>query len=183
MAQTIDDIRADARSILIRLAFVSEAPTARMDAMPRSRGTPEHRRPTGEAYPEAEWLRDRLDRCTSVTHARAIVEEARRALAHATRRALPPDTTETAEELGDRIVEDGGGWTAEDVSLACRCTPSFVRRARLERGRDPETGYTPPDADPMDTARVLIDAGRSTRAVSALTGIPRSTLRYRFGQP
>lgn len=169
--------------MLIRLALVSHAPAGRMDAMPRTRGTPEHRRPPGEAHPEAEFLAHRLSQTLSRLEALAIVDEIRAELAHATRRALPPDTTETAEEMAERVVGDGAGWEVADVALAFRCLPSFVRTARLTYGRDPETGLTPPDGDPMEVARSLVAQGRSLYAVASLTGVPRSTLRYRLGLP
>lgn len=181
MGQTIEDIRAQARPVLVRLALVSSAPAGRMDAMPRSRGTPEHRRPPGEVLPVAEVLALRLDRIETVELAREVLDEARAELAHALRRGMAYDATETADDLAERIVEDGCGWPVDDVVLAMRCLPSFVRRARLTAGRDPETGLTPPDSDPMEVARVLADAGRSTRTIERLTGVPRSTLRYRLG--
>lgn len=180
MGNTLADIRAQARPLLVRLAMISHAPAARMDAMPRTRGTPEHRRPPGESRPEAEHFRDRLEGAKSVAAALVILDELRAELAHATRRAMAHDTTETMDELAERVVEDGAGWTVADVALAMRCLPSFVRRARLTYGRDPETGYTPPDADPMYVAEVLHSMGRSTRTIERLTGIPRSTLRYRL---
>lgn len=178
--QSLDEIKESARPILIRLALVSQAPAGRLDAMPRSHGTPEHRRPPGEAHPVAERLAESLRATRSKTQALAIVDEARVELQRATRRAMPPDTTETAEDLAERIVEDGAGWTVDEVALACRCLPSFVRASRLSLGRDPETGYTPPDGDPMAVARVLHDAGRSLRTIARLTGVPRSTLYDRL---
>jgi hypothetical protein len=180
VGQTIYDIHTQARPLLVRLAMISHAPAARMDAMPRTRGTPEHRRPPGEARPEAEQFRDRLEGAKTVAAALAILDELRTELAHSQRRAMAQGTTETAADLAERIVEDGAGWAVSDVSIACRCTGSFVRRSRLTFGRDPETGYTPPDADPMHVAEVLHDLGRSTRTIERLTGIPRSTLRYRL---
>jgi hypothetical protein len=178
---TLDEIKQSARPVLVRLALVSHAPSGRMDAMPRTHGTPEHRRPPGEANPEAEVLAHRLSVSTSLVEATGIVDEIRSELAHATRRALPPDTTETAEDMAERIVSDGVGWTVDDVSRAMHCTRPFVRTARLSFGRDPETGFTPPDGDPMNVARELHAAGRSLYTVAALTGVPRSTLRYRLG--
>jgi hypothetical protein len=181
VGQTIEDIRTQARPVLVRLALVSSAPTGRMDAMPRTHGTPEHRRPPGEAIPVAEHLAHRLSQVISVREAAALLDEARAELSHALRRGMAYDATETSDELAERIIEDGCGWPVADVARAMRCLPSFVRRAREAVGRDPETGLTLPDADPMDAARVLAEAGRSTRTIERLTGIPRSTLRYRLG--
>lgn len=183
MSQSLAEIKSSARPFLVRLAFVSQAPAGRMDAMPRTRGTPDHGRPPGEAHPEAERLARLLADAISRQRALAIVDEIRAELAHATRRAMVVDRTETADEMAERIIADGAGWTVADVSLACRCLPSFVRGARLRYGRDPETGYTLPDGDPMEVALVLVAQGRSLYTVASLTGIPRSTLRYRLGLP
>ena len=180
---TLDEIKASARPYLIRLAFVSQAPAGRMDAMPRSRGTPEHRKPPGESKPEAEILAHRLAKSLSRIDALAIVDEIRAELSHATRRSMAVEHYETVEELAERIILDGPGWAVADVALACRCLPSFVRTARLTYGRDPETGLTPPDGDPMEVARSLVEQGRSLYTVASLTGVPRSTLRYRLGLP
>jgi hypothetical protein len=152
---SLAEIKHSARPLLVRLAFVSHAPAGRLDAMPRSRGTPEHRKPPGEALPEAERLAHRLAETTSSVAAQAVVDEIRAELSHATRRAVPPDTTETAGEMAERIVEDCVGWSAEDVARALYCLRSFVRAARLSYGRDPETGKTAPDGDPVEVARVL----------------------------
>jgi hypothetical protein len=179
---SLSEIKQSARPFLVRLAFVSQAPAGRMDAMPRTRGTPEHSRPPGEAHPEAEHLAHRLARSTSSVEASAIVDEIRAELSHATRRALPMDATETAQDMAERIIEDGVGWTADEVALACRCLPSFVRASRLAFDRDPETGKTPPDGDPVEVARVLRDQGRSWRTIERLTGVAHSTLRYRLGE-
>jgi hypothetical protein len=180
MAQTLAEIKDSARPLLIRLALVSHAPAGSYGAKPRHRGTPEHRRPPGEAYPEAERLSDALSRAVSASAALAVVDEIRVELARATRRAVPPDATETAEDLAERIVEDCAGWSAADVALACRCLPSFVRASRLSLGRDPETGYTVPDGDPMEVAATLYGMGRSFRTISRLTGVPLATLHRRL---
>lgn len=177
---TLEEIRESARPILMRLALISEAPAGRIDAMPRTHGTPEHRKPTGNGRPVAEQLARRLASIDTVECALAIVEEARAELARCLRRAMALDTTETAEELADRIVEDGIGWPVDDVTLAMRCPPGFVRRSRLDRGRDPETGKTTPNGEPMEVARTLYEGGRSLRTIERLTGIPRSTLHDRL---
>ena len=180
MSETLAEILDNARPILIRLALVSHAPAGRLDAMPRTHGTPEHRRPPGDAHPPAERYRDRLQAATSPVEARRVLDEARAELERTLRRPLAVERVETAEEFAERIVLDGAGWTADEVALAVHCLPRFVRAARLGYGRDPEDGLTPPDGDPMAVARRLYGEGRSLRTIERLTGLPRSTLHDRL---
>jgi hypothetical protein len=59
------------------------------------------------------------------------------------------------------------------VSLACRCTPTLVRQARIEAERNPETGR---EEGSLEQARDMLERGMSLRQVAVLTGIPKSTL-------
>lgn len=160
--------------------MVSTAPASRLDAMPRTRGTPEHRRPTGEATPTWESLARALDAAETVEEVVRVGQRVRAEVVAATRRTMVRSTTESATELAERIVGDGAGWPADDVATAMRCNVSFVTRARLAAGRDPETGLLPRDADPYELASELRAQGRSYRTIAALTGIPRSTLHDRL---
>jgi hypothetical protein len=130
----LDEIKANARPMLVRLALVSHAPAGRMDAMPRTHGTPEHRRPPGEAHPEAERLAHRLAETLSRSEALAIVDEIRVELERATRRTMATSAIETREELDERIVE-AVGWPVDLVAAAMRCPESWVRSARVAVGR------------------------------------------------
>lgn len=151
--------------------------------MPRSRGTPEHGRPSGERFPPHERFAQRLADARTFEQVEQIAREAHDALLAATKRPFGHRSYETVEERDERILADGEGWAAEDVADAMRCRAGAVRSARLARGRDPETGYSLPDGDPFLVALELRAQGRSTRVIESLTGIPRSTLRYRLGEP
>jgi DNA invertase Pin-like site-specific DNA recombinase len=59
------------------------------------------------------------------------------------------------------------------VSLACRCTPTLVRRVRVDGERNPETGR---EEGSLQHARDLLASGMSLRQVAVLTGISKSTL-------
>jgi hypothetical protein len=176
----VESLRAVLRALILRLMLVSHAPVSRMDAMPRTRGTPDHRRPSGEGAPAWERFAREFERCETPADLIALGNRVTEELVSSTRRRLAPSTIESAEDLAERIVRDGAGWEVGDVVQAMRCTATMVRRARLAAGRDPETGYTPPDADPMSVALELRAGGRSLRTIAALTGIPRETLRRRF---
>jgi hypothetical protein len=177
---SIDAIRRAAKPVLVRLMLISNAPVMRLGSVRGMNGAHESSRPPGESYPDAEHFAFRLECASTVAEARAAYIEARAALMRALRRPMAPGTTETLEEYMERAVNDGEGWTAEDAADALRCTPTFLRRLRLAAGRDPETGLLPPTSDPWALARQLHDGGRSVRTISALTGIPRSTLHDRL---
>lgn len=181
MTETVESVRKAAGPVLLRLTLVSHAPTARLGSTGSgSNGAHESHRPPGDSTPDAEYFRNRLDRAETLSDALEAYLSARACLAGILRRTMAVVAGETAAELAERIVEDGEGWTAEDVALALRCTPTFVRKARLSLGRDPETGYSAPDGDPMAVALELHQRGRSIRTIARLTGIPRSTLHDRL---
>jgi hypothetical protein len=180
MTETVESVRIAAGPVLMRLALVSHAPSVKLGGVRSSNGAHESSRPSGDATPDAEYFRCRLDSAETLSDALEAYLAARACLAGILRRTMASVTGETADELAERIVEDGEGWTAEDVALALRCTPTFVRRSRLSLGRDPETGYSAPDGDPMAVALELRERGRSLRTIARLTGIPRSTLHSRM---
>jgi hypothetical protein len=151
--------------------------------MPRTRGTPEHRCPPGELDPPEDRLRRRLLSAETIEDVQAIEREAHEILVAATKRPLGHRSYETADERDERIVAEGEGWAPDDVAGAMGCRPFDVRHARLVRKRDPETGRELPEGDPFLVAAELRAHGRSTRVIERLTGIPRSTLRYRLGEP
>jgi hypothetical protein len=103
-----------------------------------------------------------------------IVEAARSELAAWKRRSDPPPEGETGEQMIARLVKDGEGWRVEDVALAFRCTPSMVRRWRVEHDRNPDTGRL---EGTLAQAKDLMASGKYTlRQVAMLTGIPKSTI-------
>jgi hypothetical protein len=103
-----------------------------------------------------------------------IVAAARSELAAWKRRPDPPPEGETGQEMIERLIHEGEGWTARDVALAFRCTPSLVRRWRIEHERNPDTGRA---EGTIEQAKDLMASGKYTlRQVAMLTGIPKSTL-------
>jgi hypothetical protein len=130
--------------------------------------------PTGEGHPPAEfWIRRWLS--APLNERPAIAREADAELTAWRRRApeLNEIKTETLAELKRRILKEGDGWSAKDVALACRCTPTLVRRTREEAERNPEDGRV---EGSLAHARELHAQGLSLRQIATLTGIPKSTL-------
>jgi hypothetical protein len=93
---------------------------------------------------------------------------------------------ESTEELESRVVEVGKGWTVEQTARECRCTPTFVRRARLKAGAHPVTGVTPegkPEPkDQRERCRELAGNGMTERQIVWLTKLPKTTVRRILGR-
>lgn len=140
--------------------------------------TPTSSAPSGDESPAAYW-RARFARAADEREASELVKQAREELRRIRRRSFPAIAYDTADELGDLVVRDGEGVDALGVAIALRCTPTFVRRQRIVRGRDPEYGRV---VDVELSARSLRDAGLSIRQVSAVLGVPRSTLHERLAR-
>lgn len=132
-----------------------------------------HPFPPGEGSPPWDHWLDLLSQCRTIDAVRAVVEEARSELSTWKCRPDPPPEGETFDELQDRIVEQGEGWTPQQVAMAFRCTPTLVRNTRVERERNPDTGR---EEGSIQHARELLAQGMPLRQVALATGIPRSTL-------
>lgn len=163
------------RQVLLDLELTS---TARAQAIVPvvSCSPPSSTAPCGDDTPATYW-RARFGDARDDDEARALVEQARAELRAIRRRAFAPMRYETADELAERVVVEGEGVDALHVAIALRCTPTFVRRARLAQGRDPEFGRVV-DLDVLEP-RALLDAGLSVRQAAAVLGVPRSTLHGR----
>jgi len=129
--------------------------------------------PQGEDYPPLDYWLDQIVRAQTIAEVATIVERAREELCAWRRRPEPPPDGESFEDLKRRIIEDGEGWTPQEVALAMRCTPTLVRNVRNEAERDPEYGR--PDRS-LAHGLALLSEGVTLRAAALATGIPKSTL-------
>lgn len=129
--------------------------------------------PAGESDPPLDHWLDLWITASSSSERRLIVQAARSELAAWKRRPEPPPAGESGEQMIERLIREGEGWTPGDVALAFRCTPTLVRRWRTEHDRNPETGRL---EGSIEQAKDLIGQGLSLRQVAMLTGIPKSTL-------
>lgn len=134
--------------------------------------------PQGEAHPLHEVFAKLLADAADAEAMRTILDLARQELDAALRRRLVPETTETLDELCARIVADGWGIDADECARAMRCTPTLVRRARLDASRHPESGGSLPErnGDPLAWSVALDAAGLSLRQIESITGVPKSSL-------
>lgn len=166
------------RQVLLELELTS---TARAHAfVPVVSGSrPTSSSPNGDESPASYWY-TRFAAATCARDARELCAQARDELAHIRRRAFPSIAYTTAAELAERVISEGEGHDPLAVAIALRCTPTFVRRARLAHGRDAERGRIVPDVELEP--RALLDAGLSYRQVAAVLGVPRSTLHDRMAR-
>jgi hypothetical protein len=133
--------------------------------------------PQGESYPPLDhWLKLMVSAQT-VSEVQEIVGRARQELDAWRRRPEPPPSGESFTDLKRRIVDEGEGWTPQEVALAMRCTPTLVRHVRSEVERDAEYGR--PDRSLAHGLALLRD-GVTLRAAALATGIPKSTLHEAY---
>ena len=170
------ELRGRARAVLLRLALTSTVPARALGTVGRTGA--DSRAPTGEARPDVEVLAAQVERAGNDTDALArVLARAQAELEHALRRPLAEVRGQTAEDLRALVVDRGKGFTPQEVSVALRVTPTFVRRARLLAGLDPEHGKPVRlNGNGAAVGVELVAAGLSLRAASAITGTPRSTL-------
>jgi hypothetical protein len=191
------------RDILAQLELISHGSTANWSPTGRSRSG-SHGRPPGDERPPHIYWRERWERAVRddeewtieamltnceevVTHRRKVITSAQTELDSLRKRPEVKVQGETGEELEKRIVRDGEGEPVDRVALAMRCTPTFVRKARLKAGRSVVTGKAPKDAvveaaDQHDRARTLAEDGHTERQIAWLTGLPKTTLRRILGR-
>jgi hypothetical protein len=170
-------VLSEARPLLVRMALLSYG-SVQAYGRRRGAGAVGGDPPTGEAHPMHERWSALLAAAETAEQARATLERARSEYGAHVRRQLVPTTTETWDELAERIVADGWGVSARDCATAMRCSITLVRRARLAAYRHPESGYglPAPRRDVLAWARDLDDAGLSVRQIEALTGMAMATV-------
>jgi hypothetical protein len=134
-------------------------------------------------YFAREWDQavDDAERAVVVQRARDTLDEIRRSP------SPEPLVVENAEERARRIVKYGVGLEPYQVAISAKCTPTFVRHARVAAGRDPEKGrllkrwrdMTPPEREVM-LAELQAD-GLSGRAIAEALGTSYSTIARALG--
>jgi hypothetical protein len=136
---------------------------------------PDSREPSGEAHPPhlqflADWERRGE---AAVSHWRDVLKTWR---GHG--QVRPKGKSER-----EIVLEDGAGHSPEDVARRFRCTPTSVRKWRVEAKLDPESGTDATGVGPQESlARALwlvSERGCSVRQAELLTGVPKSTINDR----
>jgi hypothetical protein len=194
------DLETDFRQILGELEVLSHGSTQSFAAAPGAGSDEGYGRPPGDEFPphiiwRREWdTNSREEREGKRTPAQAkerreeILRHARDELVAFRKRDLAKAVVieETTDELEQRVVKTGKGWTVEETARECRCTTTFVRRARLKAGANAVTGVIPEDkpepVDQRERCKQLADDGFSERQIHMLTELPKTTIRRILGR-
>lgn len=176
-ALRVSSVMRAARQVLAELELTSVT-SARAFVPAVTTNPPESTPPSGGSSPADRW-RALFERAGGDGELWTLIFQARAELRALRRRELPLGPWLTMDDLHERVLA-AAGVEPERIALELRCTPRKVRQLRLAAGRDPERGRELElELEPAQ----LLAAGMSYRAVSAATGVPRSTLHDRHAQP
>jgi hypothetical protein len=195
MSRGEKDLDAQMRAVLVQLMMTSNGSTAKMDGNTGG-GSARHYADTLLVgwldpldAPHQRYLDlymrevDDVGRAKVVALAKDELDRIRYSRGHEGELAA-----ETLEDLFDRIVAAGEGWSVRDVAVHLRTSDAIVRRARRERGRDQEKGKPVEDSSGLgrDERRrrvlKLKDLGRSSREIAHALGVPYSTVLRDLGR-
>jgi hypothetical protein len=185
--QDAEPLPIEFRQTLAELEMLSHGRTQSYAAATAPGESEGYGRPPGSEFPphivwRSEWMKAKDD------HRRyEVMRLATEELASYRRSSRTVTVVEeTEEELEERVVKTGKGWTVEETARHCRCTPTFVRRARLKAGVNAVTGAQPKDKpqtdDPRERARQLAGEGYTERQIVMLTGLAKTTIRRLLGR-
>jgi hypothetical protein len=174
------ELEAEVRAALVRLALTS-CVRGRLMLPATSHGKPDSMPPASVEHP-VERLVVEAERALGDVEAlgRGLVA-VRAELGLILRRDLAPNLeVDSLEDLAELIVSRGAGWTAREVAISLRCTPTMVRRVRLAHGLELERGRRLElSGHGAELGLELVSAGMSYRAAAVVPGVARSTLSDR----
>jgi hypothetical protein len=182
----LEQLEREFRQVLAELEILSHGSTQSWS--PTRGGSDEgYGRPPGDLHPPHVHWRWEWEHAKDDKRRKEVLERAREELVSHRRRdmkiAAPVDLS---EDLEVRVIREGEGWTVQETALHCRCTPTFVRRARLKAGVNAQTGAKPKDAPDLETSeercRRLDGEGMSERQIALATRLPKSTVRRLLGR-
>jgi hypothetical protein len=177
----------DFRQVLGELEVLSHGSTQSFAAAPGAGSDESYGRPPGDEFPPHLRWRAEWEKATDGER-EAILRHARDELVATRKRDMSRVhiVEETTEEVEERVVNVGEGWTVEQTARECRCTPTFVRRSRLKAGANAITGVTPEDkpesTDQHERCRELAENGMSERQIHMLTKLAKTTIRRILGR-
>lgn len=193
------DLDCQMRSILAQLEMLPHGTITNYSPTGGGHGA-DTKLPTGELRPPHEHWRRRWDLAVErdeeteqresapvTTQRKRVIEKAQADLASYRKRTEGLVVGETEQELKRRVVKEGDGWTVEQTAAHCRCTATFVRRARLQEGVSVESGKRPDglsidSTDELERARQYAANGLTERQIAMLTDLSKSTIRRVLGR-
>lgn len=197
-----DEIDREFAQTLAEMTLLSYGPVSRFDKSGgRSSEHPGGRRPQGDSNPlhheyakryararETDEETEQREGASTRRARRRVLDEAREALESVLRRPESAYTEETAEQRDQRMIDDYAGWPAKDVALKMHCTPTHVRKIRMNRALDPDTGQEREEVPSMtaaeraEKARRMKDQGMSAKRIALVLGVHYDTVRRDLGK-
>lgn len=171
------------RQVLAELELISHGSTQSWNASGGHTGEPDDQVAMLAGHPDTPphlYWRHRFAASTASQHAE-LLEHARAELdAYKRSNRIDPAYTDR-ELLEQRILNEGAGWTPDEVARVMRCPASHVRKVRVRDGRNADDGkriaLSDVPADQRDQARDLLTNGMTERQVQLITGLSKSTIR------
>lgn len=184
-----DEIDREFAQVLAEMTLLSYGPVSRFDKSGgRSSEHPGGRRPQGDGNPLHREYAEKYARAANRAERAETLHDAREALQAVLKRAEGAYEEETAEERDQRMIDDYSGWPAKDVALKMHCTPTHVRKVRMNRALDPDTGQereeipTMTAAERQEKARRMKDQGMSAKRIALVLGVHYDTVRRDLGK-
>lgn len=162
------------RQVILAMRMLGGGRTQAFNASGGKSDNPDPR-PSGEPNPladhwVAEWAREPSER---------TLEAAREALQAWKKRPEPAHDVDFDEDAW--ILNDGEGFSAEQVARKFNRTPSMVRRLRLKNGRETEFGlpidFSADKDRSEERVRDLSNRGCSWREIAAQTGLHKTQVQ------
>jgi hypothetical protein len=161
-------LEREMRQVLAELALLLNGKTQTFYATGGKSENPDPR-PQGESKPPHEYWAQRWAACPD----HGTVLAAREALNAWKRRVVTSEGDGTNENQW--LLEDGEGYTADEVARRFNTTPSRVRSLRLADDREMEFGKKIHGNRVVPRVQDLVEQGMGARAIAMLTGMKRST--------
>lgn len=139
---------------------------------PTRGGSEGYGRPPGDENPAHLVWREKWDRANPLDYER-LLEEAREYLAGALHQKRVEVVPETQAELEARVVSEGDGWSVPDTARHCRCTETFVRKARMRA----VAAAAESKIDEAERAKQLANDGFSERQIRMILNCGGSKIK------
>lgn len=170
----------DMRQLLAQLELLSHGS---VQAWNRSaKGEPTQVLPFGESNPPHLYFRDVYTRQITDHGRGEVIGRAREELKKLQGREVDRSHVqeETVEELNERIVKRGEGFSVEEVASRMGVAPSQVRRARVAAEVSLLDGKPTDDRleSPKERAQRMKAHGYTERQIGLILGKPQSTINY-----
>jgi predicted DNA-binding protein (UPF0251 family) len=184
------DLDQQMRTVLMRLALVSNGSTATMDAN-RGGGSARYYEdviPAGAKHHAHEHFQDKYNAAATRAEREIVYEDARAVLEEITHARHPVIPFETPEEKRAWIVEHCEGLTQQQAANRVSVSVRTVYSARVAAGREPDFGRQTDTvrydsvAERKRYVRDLAQEGMSARSIAKVLSVSYNTVRRDLGR-